>query len=89
MIKIEGLDKLQDLVRKFQTRKSTLQAMDGEVVDERNTFTPGPYLHQDVKDEDGNIILTEEESSRFERDNPELFRILRDLKVRIDRSMLG
>ena len=85
---IKGLDKLKNLVNKLEVRNSTVQAMDGEVVDQNKSFVPGPYLHQNVVDDNGKIILTEEESAKLERDNPELFNAIRNLKVRIDRTML-
>lgn len=88
---VKGIKQLENLMRKLQVRQGVIDQMDDTEVDLEHTssFTPGPYLHQDVRDPQGDIIMSEEESAKFEQDNPEVFRFLRDIKSRIDRSMEG
>lgn len=88
---VKGIPQLENLLRKLQTRQGVIDQLDGSEVDlkKTTTFVKGPYLHQDVRDEEGNIIMTEKESAQFEKDNPELFNYLRNLKSQIDRSMEG
>lgn len=88
---IKGIDQLQSLMRKLQTRQGVIDEMNGAKIDlkKTSTFVKGPYLHQDVKDGDGNLLMSERESAQFELDNPELFNYLRDIKSRLDRSLEG
>lgn len=89
MIKgIKGIDKLK---QKLLRRATVIRGLEGSVeIDNKNSdFVPGPFLHQNVKDEDGNLIMSEEESAQFEVDNPELFNFLRGINRKVNRSVEG
>jgi hypothetical protein len=66
---------LQEAINKIENLASLADSKDGKKLDlvREKIFTSGPFLHKDTK------IATEEESAKFERDNPEFFAFLRSL----------
>lgn len=87
---IKGIDKLLGVMQKLQVRQEVIDQLNGAEFDLKSskTFVPGPFLHQDVKDKDGDVVVTEKESAKFEKDNQELFNMLRHLKTMVDRTLL-
>ena len=70
---------LDDVIKRIRASAELIEKKDGQVIDlvKEKTFTRGPFLHQDTEE------ISEKESARFERDNPELFNFLRALDDQI------
>lgn len=81
-MKIEGLDKLKRLIDRIEQREKYLIDKGQEEVDLKKFQDPvmGTFLHQDIFDADGKVIITEEESAEFERKHPEIFKYLQSIK---------
>jgi hypothetical protein len=88
---IKGLKDIDKLKQKLQVRMSVIRGLEGTVdVGKTTSFTPGgSFIHQDIKDADGNITMFEEESAQFEKKYPELFQFLRSINQDVNRSVEG
>jgi len=87
---IKGIKDLDKVMRKLRLRQAVIDSLPGEAdISKTTSFVPGPFLHQDVKDENGNLKMSEQESAQFERDNQATFDFLRGIYHQINRSMEG
>ena len=88
---IKGIEGIDSLKQKLLKRMAVIRSLECIVeIDPKNSgFVPGSFLHQDMKDEDGNIVITEKESAQFEVDNPDIFNFLRNINHRVNSSLEG
>ena len=87
---IEGIKDLEKMIQKLKVRQAIIDSLQGEVdIKATTSFVPGPFLHQEVKDEDGNLKMSEQESAQFELDNQEVFDFLRGITHQINESTKG
>ena len=64
---------LDDVIKRLRMASELVERRNGQTIDlvKERIFTKEPFLHQATED------MSEEESAKFERDNPELFNFLR------------
>jgi hypothetical protein len=87
---IKGIKNIDKVIQKLQRRQAVINSLEGKVdIGKTASFVPGPFLHQDVKDEDGNLKMSERESAQFEQDNQEIFDFIRGIYRQINRSVEG
>lgn len=82
---IDGIKDLSKLQKQVENWDKEVTQLNGRVIDLKRepAMISGPILHQDSDQ------MTEEESAKYERDNPELVRFLQSLKEKLDRMIAG
>lgn len=70
------MNPIKDIENRIHKAVDLIQRYDGQVINLKKEviFTNEPFLHQSTE------TKTEEESAKFERENPELFSFLRKIK---------
>lgn len=73
------MTEIDDVIKRLRATYELLREKDGQIIDlaKEKTFVKGPFLHHDTEEK------SEEESAKFERNNPEMFNFLRSLDDQI------
>lgn len=82
-LKIEGLKGLDNLSKGLQNIESYLQSMSEFDSSKNDVLIPGNMLHQ------GTESMSEEESARFEQENPEVINLFQTLRQQIKKMLSG
>lgn len=78
-----NINKLKDVIgalNEVDVASNNIKEVD---LSKQEDFVKDTFLHQDIKDNAGKVIITEEESAKLEIEKPEVFNYIRNFQEQI------